>query len=135
MRGDLVIGKGEIFPDVSRGSDAISLIRRGMIGATSIGFRGKEYEGNKKGGYDFKEIELVEVSLVKSPANPKAQITAAKNDDGSINIRNLEKALREAGLSRNEVQLVLSGKARELRDALRVKTLKDTLADKLNSDN
>ena len=131
IKGDLVVAKGQIFPEVSKGADAMALISRGMVGATSIGFGSKNYEQNEKGGIDFKEIELVETSLVLTPANPKAQILSAKNEDGTINIKNLDKALAVAGLSRNERRLVLSGKARELQEALRVETAKEQLISKL----
>ena len=69
--------------------------------------------------------------MVLTPANPKAQILSAKNEDGTINIKNLDKALAVAGLSRNERRLVLSGKARELQEALRVETAKEQLISKL----
>ena len=120
IKGDLVIGKGEIYPEVSRGSDTIALISRGQIGATSIGFRSPDYEENEKGGFDFNEIELVEVSMVKRPANPKAQLISAKNEDGSINIKELEKLLRDAaGLSRKEAKTLLANGLPELRDAIK----------------
>ena len=116
--GDKVIGSGQIFPEVSRGSDAMALISRGMVGATSIGFRAREYEQNDQGGLTFKEIDLVEISLVRTPANPKAQIISAKEDDGTVNIRKLEKALRDAGLSRKESKALLSEGQTGLRDAV-----------------
>ena len=134
IRGDLVIGKGEIYPEVSRGRDAIALISRGMIGSTSIGFRAGDYQGNDKGGFDFKEIDLVEVSLVKTPANPKAAITSAKNEDGTLNVKNLEKLLREAGLSRKESKELINGGACELREAIRNELHKDNLLAKLKSE-
>ena len=126
-----VKGYGEIFTDVTRGNDVRNLIRRGAVGSVSVGFRSKNYEQLDNGGRLFKEIELVETSVVVNPANPKARIVSAKNEDASINIRNLEKALREAGLSRTESQLVLTGKARELRDALRKEAVKKELIAKL----
>ena len=126
-----VKGYGEIFTDVTRGNDVRNLIKRGAVGSVSVGFRNKNYEQIEGGGRLFKEIELVETSVVVNPANPKARIVSAKNEDGSINIRNLEKALRDAGLSRKESQLVLSGKARELRDALRRESAKNELIAKL----
>ena len=133
IRGDLVIGKGEIFPEVSRGADAVALISRGMIGSTSIGFRASDYEKNEDGGIDFKNIELIEVSLVKSPANPKAQLISAKEDDGTINLTNLEKALRQAGLSRSESKVVVHSAKEELRQAVAISQKEQFLA-KLKSE-
>ena len=40
IKGDLVIGKGQIYPEISRGADSMALISRGAIGSTSIGFQG-----------------------------------------------------------------------------------------------
>lgn len=134
VKGDLVIGRGKIYPEVSRGSDTIALISRGQIGATSIGFRSPDFKQNEEGGFDFKKIELVEVSMVKSPANPKAQLLSAKNDDGSLNIRNLENALRDVGLSQKERKVVLSSASQELRDVLAKESAKETLLAKLKSD-
>ena len=133
VKGDLVIGTGEIFPEVSKGSDVMALISRGMVGATSIGFRTSDYEGNDRGGMNFKEIKLVEVSIVQAPANPKAQILSAKNEDGSINLRNLEKALRDAGLSRSESKQLLSDGPSALRDAVEKELKNQNLVKQLQS--
>ena len=134
IKGDLVVATGQIFPEVSKGADAMALISRGMIGSTSIGFKTTDYEMNDKGGVDFKEIELFETSLVLTPSNKKAQILSAKNEDGTLNLKNLERALSESGLSRTEAQLVLTGKARELRESLRRESVKNELIAKLKSD-
>ena len=87
IEDDLVIAQGQIYPDVTAGSDVMALINRGMIGATSIGFRSRDFERNEEGGFDFKEIDLMEISMVRSPANPKAQILSAKSEDGKVDIR------------------------------------------------
>ena len=134
IEDDLVIAQGQIYPDVTAGSDVMALINRGMIGATSIGFRSRDFERNEEGGFDFKEIDLMEISMVRSPANPKAQVLSAKNEDGTLNLKNLERALSESGLSRTEAQLVLVGKLRELRESLRKDAIKNELIAKLNSD-
>ena len=134
IKGDLVVATGQIFPEVSKGADAMALISRGMIGSTSIGFKTTDYDMNDKGGVDFKEIELFETSLVLTPSNKKAQILSAKNEDGTLNLKNLERALSESGLSRTEAQLVLTGKARELRESLRRESVKNELIAKLKSD-
>lgn len=106
--GDKVIGDGMIFPEVTRGKDTMALISRGLIGSTSIGFKATDYEQNDEGGLNFKEIELVEISMVRSPANPKAQLLSAKNADGEVSLRNIERILRESGLSKNQSQAFIS---------------------------
>ena len=133
IKGDLVIGKGEIYPEVSRGADTIALISRGQIGATSIGFRAGDYQENEKGGYDFSKIELVEVSMVKRPANPKAQLISAKNDDGTIDVKSLEKLLRDAGLSRKESKALISEGVSELRDAVKAELDREKFLADLNN--
>lgn len=40
--------------------------------AASIGFRVLEGVENKNGGYDFEDIDLLEISIVSTPAHPKA---------------------------------------------------------------
>lgn len=47
------------------------LIDDGVPLSSSIGFRGKG-EPNKKGGIHFKELELLECSIVSIPAHPRA---------------------------------------------------------------
>lgn len=134
IKGDLVIGTGEIYPEVQRGRDTMALISRGMIGSTSIGFKATDFEMNDDGGMDFKEIELVEVSMVQRPANPKANLLNAKDEDGSINVRNLEKLLREAGLSRKQSRELINGGACALREALQKESAIEALKAKLKSD-
>jgi hypothetical protein len=53
------------------------------------------------------EVDLVEVSLVTFPANPKALIGSVKSGSGP-GIRDAEKALREVGFSANEAKAVLA---------------------------
>jgi HK97 family phage prohead protease len=109
-----VIGTGTIFEEVSRGKDVKSLLMRGVLNSVSIGFRATDYVENDKGGRDFKEIELVETSVVDIPANPQATILSVKAEDGAVNIRMLEKILRDAGLSIKESKTVASVAKEEL---------------------
>jgi len=44
----------------------------GFLPANSIGFRPLEYEENDFGGYRFTKWELIEISKVELPCNPKA---------------------------------------------------------------
>ena len=114
-----VKGTGEIFTDVTRGNDVRNLIKRGAVGSVSIGFRSKDYEVRNNGeGFLFKEIELIETSVVLNPANPRAKITSAKTEDGQIDLRKLEKALREAGLSRKESMTLISKGKEGLREVV-----------------
>lgn len=134
VKGDLVIGKGMIYPEVSKGADTIALISRGQIGATSIGFKASDYERNDEGGINFKEISLVEISMVARPANPKAQLLSAKNDDGTIDVKSLEIALRDAGLSRKEAKTLIANGVSELRDAVKADLEREEYLRKLKSE-
>lgn len=124
IEGDKVIGNGQIFSEVSKGSDTMVLMSKGLIGATSIGFTSSDYDKNEDGGIDFKKIELKEISMVMKPANPKAQVISAKNDEGRIDIRKVESILREAGLSRNESKALLSKGQTGLREVDSIETEK-----------
>ena len=58
-------------------------IKHGLVRAVSIGFRPLAYKPNEKGGYDFDEVEIFELSSVSIPANADAVITAIKNFDAA----------------------------------------------------
>ena len=114
-----VKGTGEIFTDVTRGNDVRNLIKRGAVGSVSIGFRSSDYERrNNDEGFIFKEIELVETSVVINPANSKAKIVSAKTEDGKIDLKAIEECLRDAGLSRKESKALISEGKPGLRDAV-----------------
>jgi len=65
---------------------AFSLIKAGVIRACSIGFIPKEIEwlldedGKNTWGFDIKESELLECSVVPIPANPAALVKGADGD-------------------------------------------------------
>ncbi len=109
-----VIGTGIIFEEVTQGKDVKALLKRGVLNSVSIGFRSTKWEDNELGGKDFYEIELSETSIVDVPANPLADIISVKAEDGQVNVRTLEKALRDVGLSRKEAKLVSSIANKEL---------------------
>ena len=51
-------------------------------------------------------VDLLEISLVTFPANEQARIKDVKSE--GITIRDAERALREAGFSRNDAKLILA---------------------------
>jgi len=89
--------EGKLAPTV-RGREAYELLRmkpRPALNGLSIGFTAKEYTVGtkpKEPRRTLKTIDLMEVSLVTMPANPKARVTAVKAD---MTIREFEAALRE----------------------------------------
>ena len=100
VRGRLALG-------TQAGKDAYELLKMGAIDGMSIGYKAdpeKQYYDERKRRRHLKEVDLMEISLVTFPMNPKAQITAVKGSDRSI--RDWEKFLREEGdLSRNESKI------------------------------
>ena len=82
-------------------------MKMGALDGLSIGFRVNPDEVS----YDkrtrkrlIKEVELMEVSLVTFPMNPKAKIRSVKGED--ISVREWENGLRDAfALSRSEAKV------------------------------
>jgi len=105
-----VVGEGVLYTETTKGSDVYKLMKRGAVSSVSIGFRSPDYEKNDDGGRTFKEIELVETSVVLNPANDQAQIMSVKSEDGYIETAALKKHLIEGGLTKAECEaLFLSG--------------------------
>ena len=75
-QGDALKGYLKIA-DTNLGLMIKQLIADGVPMGASIGFRGRG-EPNKKGGIHFKEIELMECSVVSIPAHPRAMQVAKK---------------------------------------------------------
>jgi len=74
MAGDTLVGDLKVA-STNLGQMIKQLIADGVPLGASIGFRGKG-EANKIGGFHFKELELMECSVVSIPAHPRAQILA-----------------------------------------------------------
>ena len=101
VQGDNVIGFGK-FSEVNRAKDVKTLINDGILKSVSIGFKAIEFDYRDDKDYEerpinFKEIEILETSIVDAPANPKADILETK----SLDPRGFEINLREFGFSRN----------------------------------
>lgn len=96
--------------DTGRGKEAYGLLKmepRPAINGLSIGYVAKSWEPRSRPEdprRKLTKIDLLEVSLVTFPANSKARISSVK----SATIRDAEKALRDAGLSRDEAKAVLA---------------------------
>jgi HK97 family phage prohead protease len=82
----------------------------------SIGYRVNDYEMQESMNGSIrviKEIDLVEVSIVPCPMNPQAKITAVKSlkdEEGNIlSKREVERALRDAGLSTRQAKAFIAG--------------------------
>lgn len=101
--------EGTLTKGVRDADEAYALLQDGAISSMSIGYIPVKEDYDKKTGANLlQEVQLHEVSLVTIPANQAASITAVKDADGEINVRELEKTLRDAGLSRREAKALLA---------------------------
>ena len=75
--GQRLIGRAEFPPaGLNEASDRVyGMVKAGFLNATSVGFRSREPRRNAHGGWTHHDVELLEVSLVSVPANPRALIT------------------------------------------------------------
>jgi HK97 family phage prohead protease len=109
-KGLKVTGK---LAETNRAQEAYGLLKmtpRPALNGLSIGYYAKKFTVGTKPDEPRRrlhEVELVEISLVTFPANPKARIGSVKSGDG-LGVRDAEKALREAGFSSNEAKAILA---------------------------
>ncbi len=120
--------KGRLAMGTQRGREVHELMKMGALDGLSIGYRvdpkGVEYDDKGKIRY-IKSVDLMEISAVTFPMNPKTRVEAVKGTDRSV--REWETFLRDEGnLSRNEAKAAASAvsKALEQRDAVKEETPK-----------
>lgn len=99
--------KGKLALQTQAGREAYELMKMGALSGLSIGFRTNEkgYHYDKRSKKRIiEDVELMEVSLVTFPMNPKAQVDMVKSED--ITIREWENGMRDAfNLSRSEAKV------------------------------
>lgn len=74
--------EGRLNLDIHKAREILSALRSRATGSLSIGFRtpkGGRVPGKKSGTFELREADLVEISLVNVPANPRAKLAAVKN--------------------------------------------------------
>lgn len=99
--------------DTTTGRDAMTLLRDGVIDSMSIGYIVGDSEYKDDGVRVIKELDLFEFSLVSYPMNEKAVITAVKG----LDVREIERVLREAGLSKSQAAKIAAAGVKSLREA------------------
>ena len=114
-----VIGVGEMYAGVSRADDVRVYLAKQVVDAVSIGFVSSDYNLDETGAATFEKIDIREISLVRDPCNKNARVLSAK-DDGGIDFRRIEVALRDAGLSRREAKCLIANGRAGLRDAEKI---------------
>ena len=96
------------------------LIDDGVPLSSSIGFRGKG-SPNKKGGIHFKELELLECSVVSIPAHPRAVQVAKSHDlteyvdaqSSGVDVETSASALVEKTLLKSKAAILAVNKLRK----------------------
>lgn len=90
--------EGELTPGHSQAGDVYASLKHGAISGLSIGFRPVKSIENSAGGRDLHEIDLVEISIVESPADLGAQVGAVKSAiEEAESLKEIEALLRDAG--------------------------------------
>lgn len=138
--GKGLFGKGELLLDLQRGKEAHILLKRKAIRGLSIGYREIEVEEAKNGVPRLlKKVDLLEVSIVTFPANPKARVESVKSErmeefarrlrDGEpMPVKEFEDILREAGVPKAmAVQIASVGYAKAIRSESEGKATNDAL--------
>ena len=96
--------KGRLAMGTQKGKEVYELMKMGAIDGLSIGYRvspkGATYDEKGKKRM-LREVDLMEISAVTFPMNPRARIQAVKGESKSV--REWESFFRdEGGLSRSE---------------------------------
>lgn len=98
--------KGRLAMQTQKGKEVFELMKMGAIDGLSVGYRvdqkGYHYDDKKK-KRRLKEVDLMEISAVTFPMNPKAMIEGVKGDSS---IREWEHHMREVcGLSHSKAKM------------------------------
>lgn len=125
--------EGRLFMNTTMGSDLYKVMQESpqMFGGVSVGAYAEEYQMVNADGEPDQSDEayfqitkggLREVSVVMYPNNPMAEVSKLEyfRPDGTADLKILEQALREVGLSKKDAVVSASvfKKVLELRDAI-----------------
>ena len=110
--GDGLRVKGKLALGTQQGREAYELLKMGALDGLSIGYKAdpqKQKYDERRRRRMLKEVDLMEISLVTFPMNPKARVSAVK-DAFTGTIRDWEDHLREVcGLSRSLSKVCAKG--------------------------
>lgn len=100
---------GTLATDTQRGGDLHKLMKMGAISGLSIGFVTRDDSYDRVTDVrTIKKADLWEVSLVNFPMNDSARVQSVKSIELIESLRDAEKYLRDAGLSRSDAEAFLS---------------------------
>lgn len=121
--------QGKLTKGVRQADEALLLMKDKALQGMSIGYSVmvKEYNEDEEIRY-LKEIDLYEISPVTFPANLNARITNVKAIEQATTEREIERALRDAGLSQKEALIMVNRCKPYLREIRDKRTLKDVLS-------
>jgi len=123
--------EGELTPGHSKAQDVYASLKHGAVSGLSIGYRSVKSVANDHGGVDLHEIDLVEISVVESPADLAATVDDVKSTIEQItSLKEVESLLRDAGgFSRTDAKALLACvKSLCLRDAEAERSASDIVA-------
>lgn len=104
--------RGELI-NTTLGRDVREEVKTKSTDGISFGFTYALKDVEKKKDIKRNYIKSIhsfqEISIVTFPSMPQANILNVKSEDGKINVRELEKSLRDAGLSRSEAKALIHG--------------------------
>ena len=91
--------KGELTPGHSVAEDVYASMKHGAVDGMSIGYRVKKAtDYPDEGRRELKEIDLVEISIVESPADAAARVAGVKSAiNEAESLKEIEAVLRDAG--------------------------------------
>lgn len=97
--------KGRLLTDVSKGREALALLKAGALDSMSIGYRTVEstMEPGERMIRKLLEVDLFEISIVTFPMLPDAKVTGVKSITTE---RDFEQFLRDAGYSKSEATAI-----------------------------
>jgi len=108
--GNGLFVKGQLAMNTQKGREVYELMKMGAIDGLSVGYRvdAKGYHYDERGKKRMlKEVDLMEISAVTFPMNPKARVNSVKAEERTI--RDWETFFRdESGLSRSESKVAAS---------------------------
>lgn len=109
--------EGELTPGHSKAMDVYASLKHGAISGLSIGYRPIRSAPNDTGGEDLYEIDLIEISVVETPADLAAQIGDIKTAVENVaTIKELEHLLRDAGGFSRSAAMAIIAKAANFKD-------------------
>ena len=116
--------KGRLAMGTQKGKEVFELMKMGALDSMSIGYRlkpdGYKYDPKDKRRI-IKSVDLMEISLVTFPMNPKAKVTKVKLAE--MNPTEIEKYLRDVGgmsvsLAKESAPILYKSFNRQLRDVV-----------------